>query len=176
MSTQLIFNISQLIDQSTGTRETYSFEIPLAFEGFTTKSDTSGKADIMRMDEGFNAKLDEVEVDIQFECERCLKKFTKNIAITMAERQFLFKSPEKIDDPNDLYLVNNKDSTIDLSELLRQEIILHFPLIPVCSKSCKGICPICGKNRNKESCKCEPLEIEEVNKPLAALKDLFKKS
>ncbi|MEK7085982.1 MAG: DUF177 domain-containing protein, partial [Patescibacteria group bacterium] len=62
---------------------------------------------------------------------------------------------------------------IDLGEFLRQEIILHFPLIPVCSKSCKGLCPTCGKDKNKEDCDCPKRETEGY-KPLAVLKKLIK--
>ena len=174
-TTQLIFDVSKLMETTIGTREMYSFEIPLDFEGFKTMSSTAGKAEIMRIEDAFNAKIMEVEVALEFTCEHCLKKYSQTIKIPMAERQFLFKAPEKVEDPSDLYLLNSQNSTLDLSEMLRQEIILHFPLIPVCSKSCKGICSVCAKNRNEQPCKCEPETIRQQNKPLAVLKELFKK-
>lgn len=179
MENTLVFDISQMTNLNVGDKETYSFEAPLTFDAFTAKSSVTGKAEIMRIEDGFNTRLLDLEVSVEFECDLCLKKFDQKIAIKSAERIFLFKTPEKIDDTNDLYLINSKEMTIDVTELLRQEIILHFPLIPVCSKSCKGICPVCGKDRNKTACKCQPekeVEAAMENKPLAGLKDLLKKS
>ncbi len=173
-TSSLIFDISPLMEKPTGTRETYSFEVPLEYEGVNLTSNTSGKIEIMKIDEGFNAKATNLKVKVEMACDKCLKKIDQEIEVEMAERQFLMDVPtEKDVDVNDLYLVHKKDQTIDVGEFLRQEIILHFPLIPVCSKSCKGLCPTGGVDRNKKKCDCKPEEIEEY-KPLAALKDLLK--
>lgn len=175
-NSSLIFNLSPLMEASTGSRETYSFEVPLEFEGVTLNSNTSGKVEIMKIEDGFNAKVTDLKVMVECECDRCLKKTDKEVVVEMAERQYLMTPPdestEKVD-VNDVYLVHKKDQTIDIGEFLRQEIILHFPLIPVCSKSCKGLCPVCGQDRNKKDCHCET-ETEEEYKPLSALKDLLK--
>ncbi len=176
-NSSLIFNLAPLMEASTGSRETYSFEVPLEFEGVTLNSNTSGKVEIMKIEDGFNAKVTDLKVMVECECDRCLKKTDKEVVVEMAERQYLMTPPdestEKVD-VNDVYLVHKKDQTIDIGEFLRQEIILHFPLIPVCSKSCKGLCPVCGKDRNKKDCHCKIVEFEEEYKPLAALKDLLK--
>ncbi|MEK7672431.1 MAG: DUF177 domain-containing protein [Patescibacteria group bacterium] len=175
MSTkELIFDVADMLNVSTGTREIYSFDVPLEYEGIPTKSFTSGKAEVMRIEEGFNVSLKEVEVEVEFTCSKCLKIFKQKVLIPQTERQFLMEKPIKIDDLQDLYLVNKKRFTIEVSEILRQEIILHFPLNPVCSKSCKGICPICGKDRNKEKCSCVQEIKPPENKPLATLKNLLK--
>ncbi len=173
MKQKLIFDVSPLMDLSIGSRELYSFDGDIAFEDLDTKSAVSGKMEIMKIEDGFNAKATDVHVKIEFTCSRCLEKYIEEVFIDMMERQFLMDAPEKIEDPNDVFLVNRKNSDIDLTEPLRQEIILHFPLIPVCSKGCKGICPSCGKNRNRNKCNCIIEEPQPV-KPLSALKDLFK--
>jgi uncharacterized protein len=164
------------MDASTGTRETYSFDVPLEYDGINLTSNTSGKVEIMKVEEGFNARIENLKVMVECVCDRCLKKINEEIVIESAERLYLMTAPDEEgqkSDANDLYLVHKKDQTIDLGEFLRQEIILHFPLIPVCSKSCKGLCPICGNDRNKKMCDCKPEIIEEY-KPLSALKDLLK--
>ncbi|MBI5754496.1 DUF177 domain-containing protein [Candidatus Peregrinibacteria bacterium] len=161
------------MDKPTGTRETYSFEIPLEFENVPLSSNISGKVEIMKIEEGFNAKITEVKTTLELVCHKCLKKISQDVNVDMAERQFLMERPAEVRDENDLYLVHKKDLTIDLGEFLRQEIILHFPLIPVCSKSCKGLCSVCGKDRNKKNCHCREEKIEE-EKPLAILKQLLK--
>ncbi|MBP5545476.1 MAG: DUF177 domain-containing protein [Kiritimatiellae bacterium] len=46
------------------------------------------------------------------------------------------------------------DSFIDLTDSLRECIILSFPSNPLCREDCKGLCQHCGKNLNKEACEC----------------------
>ena len=65
-SNQLTFDISQMTPLSVGDKESYSFEVPLVFEEFTTKSNVTGKAEIMRLEDGFNTRLLGVEVTVEF--------------------------------------------------------------------------------------------------------------
>ena len=101
----------------------------------------------MRIEEGVNARLTDVEMLIGGRCDKCLKKIDNKVHIDEMERQFFLHKPSYIEDTNDTFFIDEKTFTIDLTEPLRQEIILHFPLVQVCSKSCKGICPICGKEK-----------------------------
>ncbi len=165
------------MEASTGAREEYSFEVPLEYDGLNLISNAIGKLEIMKIEEGFNVKVSDLKVKVEVPCDKCLKKIEEEILVDFAERQYLMTEPDQTleskVDSNDIYLVNKKEQTIDLGEFLRQEIILHFPSIPVCSKSCKGLCPICGHDRNVKDCHCETEEKVEY-KPLAALKDLLK--
>lgn len=43
---------------------------------------------------------------------------------------------------------------LDLTEEVREVIILTLPGYPVCSKTCKGLCMTCGKNLNQGACTC----------------------
>ncbi len=43
---------------------------------------------------------------------------------------------------------------IDVAEYIREEILLAFPANLICSDDCRGLCPECGINLNKNSCKC----------------------
>jgi uncharacterized protein len=43
---------------------------------------------------------------------------------------------------------------IDLSEAVRQYILLAMPMKPLCREDCAGLCPRCGCNRNIDSCDC----------------------
>ncbi len=72
-------------------------------------------------------------------CVRCLGKF----------HQKLF------DEFDFNYLISSESQILDITENVREELILNFPLKPLCKKDCKGICPICGKNLNEEKCDCE---------------------
>jgi len=44
---------------------------------------------------------------------------------------------------------------LEVDEEIRQEIILNWPMKPLCKDDCKGICPGCGKNLNIEECSCQ---------------------
>jgi uncharacterized protein len=60
---------------------------------------------------------------------------------------------------------------IDLTDILREQIILALPMYPRCSPDCRGLCPVCGINLNQETCDCQR---EEVDPRLAVLKTLTK--
>ena len=43
---------------------------------------------------------------------------------------------------------------LDLTEEVREAIILTLPGYPVCREDCKGLCMTCGANLNKTDCDC----------------------
>ena len=43
---------------------------------------------------------------------------------------------------------------IDLRDLLREQVVLGIPLRPLCREDCRGLCPVCGGNRNRSDCGC----------------------
>ena len=71
-------------------------------------------------------------------CSRCLKEF--NVAL------------KKI--PRLNYQVDKSEPIIDLDQDIREEIILDYPIKPLCNPDCKGLCPKCGKNLNEGGCSC----------------------
>ncbi len=52
------------------------------------------------------------------------------------------------------YALDSSDVFIDLKPNIREEIILDYPIKPLCSLSCKGLCLKCGKNKNEGGCNC----------------------
>lgn len=52
------------------------------------------------------------------------------------------------------YDVRGKTS-LDLTDDIRQEIILEYPMKPLCIADCKGLCQTCGKNLNEGDCGCK---------------------
>jgi uncharacterized protein len=63
----------------------------------------------------------------------------------------------------------------NLSNFIREEILLQTPMKPLCDDNCKGICPICGSNKNENPCDCEEKQKRE-NSPFAKLKVLLEKN
>ena len=68
----------------------------------------------------------------------------------------------------DVGLAEYRDDTIDLGEVVREQLYLALPMKPLCQEDCKGLCPVCGVNRNRETCTCQQ---EWVDPRMAALKE-----
>lgn len=43
---------------------------------------------------------------------------------------------------------------VETNDILWEQVALELPLKVVCSEACRGVCPVCGKNRNLEECAC----------------------
>jgi len=53
-----------------------------------------------------------------------------------------------------VYPVEAGRRSIELDDDIREEILLSFPPKILCSDGCKGLCPRCGADLNRETCKC----------------------
>ena len=58
---------------------------------------------------------------------------------------------------------------IDVDEIVKEQILLAVPTRMLCQPDCKGICPVCGIDKNTGECECET---NEVDPRWAALKNL----
>ena len=106
----------------------------------------------------------EVEAVMKSRCFRCLEDVEMPIT---APLDAVFAREEDPDDP-DLYKF--EASTIDLTDAVRDALVMEIPTRILCSEECKGLCPSCGANRNMVSCSCQ--EGEEIPNPFAALKSI----
>ncbi len=88
------------------------------------------------------------------ECGRCLKKCSFKLAV----EDFLFEEE-----------IGNKQ-VFDLTENLREDILLQLPQRALCSPTCKGLCPSCGQNLNAKKCKCKPRSVSSQWDALSKLK------
>lgn len=52
------------------------------------------------------------------------------------------------------YIANKSEPRIDLDPDIRDEIMLDYPIKPLCKPDCRGLCPQCGKNLNEGKCDC----------------------
>lgn len=54
------------------------------------------------------------------------------------------------DEAEDAYPLSRDGGFADLEALLRDTLVEHLPLQPVCKPDCKGLCPQCGVNLNDD--------------------------
>jgi uncharacterized protein len=47
-------------------------------------------------------------------------------------------------------------------------------MVPVHREDCKGLCPLCGADRNERSCSCEQASVPEKENPFAVLRKIIK--
>lgn len=59
---------------------------------------------------------------------------------------------------------------LELNDVLREVVLLALPMRLVCSESCKGICPVCGQDRNVRVCECRTEAADERWNGLRALR------
>lgn len=73
------------------------------------------------------------------ECNRCLTEFDHQVSV----QDYTYSAQVKADE------------TVDLTESIREHIILALPMKRLCSAECKGLCPVCGQDLNVSQCDCE---------------------
>jgi uncharacterized protein len=52
------------------------------------------------------------------------------------------------------FLENATTDSVDVSEELREDILISLPVKFVCDEECAGLCLVCGENLNKKKCAC----------------------
>ncbi len=106
-----------------------------------------------------------------FTCDRCIDDFTRTIAGAYSVVYALDRgSKERTSSTESELLELSADANfLDLDEDVRQYALLAVPLKLLCKDDCAGLCPTCGKNRNRESCKCED---ETVDPRWEGLRDI----
>jgi uncharacterized protein len=73
-------------------------------------------------------------------CSRCAERFETEVV-----------------DPECSVEINDVTDFVDLTEEVREAIILALPGYPVCRESCRGLCMACGANLNDAVCRCHEL-------------------
>ena len=77
----------------------------------------------------------EIRAPLHLSCGRCLEEFTR---VVTADALFSYRVQ-----PTDV---------VDITEDVRQEILLAYPAIPLCQPDCKGLCSACGQDLNVSPC------------------------
>ncbi len=111
-------------------------------------------------------------VRMEVDCDRCLEP-----AQFLVDSDFeLYYSPvtegfgeERAIDASEAEMGFYQGDGLELDDVLREHVLLALPMQRVCSQTCKGICPVCGKNRNQSECQCQAAAVDDR---WAALKEL----
>lgn len=110
---------------------------------------------------------------VETDCVRCLEPVVKDIEVKFED---VFVDAAGEPDEHEIELGEDEldeslitGDEIDITEVVREQLLLATTEIVYCSEDCKGLCPKCGINRNLIDCKCEE---NEIDPRWAALKNL----
>ena len=91
-------------------------------------------------------------------CARCVEPVRHALA---SEFDLLFR-PLGVDEAGAERAISAEETEIgyyekgglQLEDVLREQVLLALPARTLCQPDCKGLCPVCGQNRNEHSCNC----------------------
>jgi len=91
-----------------------------------------------------------VSTVVNLHCARCLSAFP--FAINTDFNITLTSSGNKSADEEIVYFTGDE---VDISDFIDEALVLALPMIPLCKEECKGLCPVCGNNKNLSTCNCQ---------------------
>jgi uncharacterized protein len=160
------YNVAQLLRAQTGAIRHHEIDEPaedvqvlLDGDGVSAHGPVQGTVTLMRTTDGILV-TGQLTTTVQLTCDRCLEPFEETVTLELEES---FRPTIDIDSGaalppikgEELATLIDEHHILDLSEVVRQMILLATPMHPVCRPDCKGLCPQCGQNLNEGQCDCE---------------------
>src|SRR5690348_7685430 len=152
-------NVAQLLHAPVGTTRSYTLdgnEPDLARE-LSLLTPIVGTLKLTWTNHGILAEV-QYSVDLEQECGRCLDPARSTITSDVSEEflpslNIVTGLPEMIDaDPEEPRV--NPNHELDVTDLIRQDIVVQSPLQPLCRPDCPGLCPNCGLELQLGPCGC----------------------
>jgi uncharacterized protein len=172
-------NVAQLLHAPVGTTRSYPLDEqePKLAEELGLTSPIVGTLKLTRTNHGILAEV-AYTVDVEQECGRCLEPARSTVESELSE-EFLPSTnivtglPEKIvADPDEPRV--NANHELDLTESIRQDIVVQQPLQPLCRPDCPGLCAHCGLELQNGSCACADDGESSSDNQLSRLGELLK--
>ena len=154
-------NVSQLFKEPIGSTRQYEINETIDVSGGSYE--IQGEVKLVRTDRGILVK-GTLQTGIEVTCGRCLSFFNCPLALNIEEEYFpttdvvsgvSLPLPEE---PS--YFTIDEYYVLDLTEAIRQYMMLAIPMKPLCREDCAGICLACGHNLNQGPCGCLPQEAD----------------
>ena len=82
-------------------------------------------------------------ITVNIPCDKCLKDVPTEFDINFEQEIDMQASKEdRIKDLDEINYVTG--CSLDVEQLVHNEILIHWPLRVLCKEDCRGICPKCG--------------------------------
>lgn len=157
----MIFNVAQLLKSPIGTSMEEDFEennIQLD-EDLKIVGPISGHVRMRRISQGLLVD-GWVDFALELTCTRCLTQFEQPMHVPFEERFYptidiITGLPLPPFEEEDVFPINDHHE-VDLTEAIRQRVLLDIPMITLCKEDCAGLCSQCGHDLNQGPCDCKP--------------------
>ena len=105
-----------------------------------------------------------LETRVELVCARCLEPFSLGLNsefnVALKPRPDFPLAEERELNREDLESDFYEGEEIDLTPFVQDQVLLTLPQKAVCREECRGLCPHCGKNLNREVCQCPTAPID----------------
>ena len=150
-------NVSQMLKESIGSIRNYKLSEIVNISG--GNSMVQGEVRLMRTDRGILVK-GTLHTEVEVTCSRCLSLFSYPLALNIEEEYFpitdvVSGAPLSLTEEPGCFTIDERH-ILDLTEAIRQYVLLAIPMKPLCCEGCTGLCPSCGHNLNLGVCDCLP--------------------
>jgi len=159
------------VSKSEGFRETFDLEesltdntIEFCGERLKFASPVRIKGSAVNYEGRIDVEM-KIKALVERTCSRCLESFIEEVETDCG---YAFVREAK-DDKQDYYIYKN--DKVDITDLVLGEIAAKLTMKPLCNINCKGICPICGNNKNIIDCQCKNDEVDPRLQQLSKLLD-----
>jgi uncharacterized protein len=112
--------------------------------------------------------LGDTTLEIVLPCDRCLTDVTESFSIHI-NRTFPLEGGHVVCD-EDEEIAFPEETTLDVDRLIYDEILVNWPTKVLCKDDCKGLCPVCGQNLNRQDCGCDR---QVIDPRMAKFQDIF---
>ena len=169
----MFYNVAELLKEPLGSTRTYSIDESILTEDGNAHNSFSGTVSLLRTDKGIwvSAGLDGRLSSV---CGRCLKSYSYPMKLVIEEE---YLPSVDVTTGRSLPLPGPEEGTftvdrrhiIALTEAVRQYTLTNQPMKPLCRKDCRGLCSVCGADRNEKACICKDWDSEPRWAPLLKL-------
>lgn len=165
------------MEEGESHRELVADPAEVGFEGpnFEAEGLVVFRATIYRLGDRIEVR-GPVSARVRQVCGRCLEEVASEVR---ADLRIFAEPPDSRDlrereevREDDLGIVYHDGQFVDLTDELRQVLLVEVSWHPVCRPDCRGLCPHCGANRNGVECGCAE---DPVDPRWQALLDLRRK-
>jgi uncharacterized protein len=117
--------------------------------------------------------------EISLRCSRCGEPVALHVSEPLELLLEPAQNPAQIPeggielDPEDLELGRYAGDELDFGPVVLEILSLAWPMQPLCSESCTGLCPMCGAVRSRQACSCDT---RQASRPFAGLGQLLEES
>jgi len=172
----LSYNVAALLKSEPGAQRTFDVDVDISGidQDLVLTRPLTGKLRLLRTDSGILA-TGRLQTEARVPCRRCLEPMIVGVEIELEEEFqpsidiFTGAAIAPADGEDEVTRIDDHH-ILDLTEVVRQDLLLAIPTSPLCRPDCRGLCPTCGANLNEEPCDCQR---EEEDPRLAALRDLL---